>query len=122
MVLLNPVVQVFALPQFGFQCLLLLQLIPCNWISGVFINRDDSWNLSVLRSQHLTEEAGGRLSISLRTQHEVQGIARSIHRSAQVFPLPTDLDVRLVDSPQTIRWVQERANALDQSGADFSIQ
>ncbi len=67
-------------------------------------------------SQRFGEKAFGCLSISSRTQEEVQRIAIRIHCPIQVHPPLFHFDVCLIDAPRIVRDVKMWSAALLQFG------
>lgn len=66
MILLDHVIQVLALPQFGLGCqgFVCFQRFNRHRIGSIFIDANDSRRLGMSRLQHFTEKPGGGFAIS----------------------------------------------------------
>jgi hypothetical protein len=73
-------------------------------------------------SQRFGEKALGCLSISSRTQEEVQSIARRIHRPIQVHPHLFHFDIRLIDAPRVVRGLEMGLQCFSSSGVQHCTQ
>ena len=80
-ILLDEVVEVFALPQFTsiWHDPFRFQLLESFRIGRVFIHGDDARCAGMRRSQRFREEAFGRFRIAPRAQEKFQGISLRIH-------------------------------------------
>jgi hypothetical protein len=88
------------------QLSLLLQFRDHLWIRGVAIYCDDSGPLMIRSVQCLLKESLGRGGITLSGEPEVDRGAGGIHGAIQVSPVPTLANVRLVDPPRAVGWLQ----------------
>lgn len=48
--------------------------------------------------ENFAEKALNGFAITFGTQHKVERVARTVHRSIQIFPRPLDLYVRFIHS------------------------
>src|SRR5258708_39686277 len=88
MVLLDEVVEVFALPQFArvWHDPFCFQLLESLWIGRIFINGDDARSAAMRRSKRFREEAFGRFRIAPRAQEKFQGISLRIYSTIEDHP------------------------------------
>ncbi len=118
MILLDDVVQVFALAQPREAPQLASSLHVCRGtrVGRVPVHRDRTWVHRVRLGQRLAEEPLGRIGISPGGQQEVDGLAEAVDRAIQVGPGTLDLDIRLVDPPRSGAWPQVAPDALFELG------
>ena len=105
MILLDHIIQIFALPERTdwWELPLLLQCLESRRISRVLINDDDTWGGRMCGAEGLAEETLGGCGIARLTEQKVNGLTRGIDGSIEVIPLLLDLDVRLIDAIGVVR-------------------
>ena len=118
MILLDDVVQVFALaqPREAPQLARALHVGRRTWIGRVLVHRDRTWVHGVRLGQRPAEEPLGRIGISPGGQQEVDRLAEAVDRAIQVGPDTFDLDVGLVHAPGPGAWPQMAPDALFELG------
>jgi hypothetical protein len=97
MVLLDNVVEVFALSDHDLGALLPIVVLESGVVCAALVDVDDLGKAVVLDGAR--EEALRRTTIAFRGQQEVDGVPLLINRAIPIPVLAADLDVRLVQSP-----------------------
>jgi len=108
----------FALPQTATSPdgAILFQVLNGRWICAVLIDVDHPGRQVAGMSQGPTEEAFGRCSVTSGSEKEIDGLSRGIDRSIEVPLLAFHLDVRLIEAPALVGWLQMPPAALVQFG------
>src|ERR1700712_1349280 len=98
MVLLNDIVEVFALSQSreAPEFIGSLHVLHCARIGWVLVHCDRTWVDGMRLGQRLAEEPLRRSRIPLRRQQEVDRLAAAVDRAVEIGPGTLDLDVGLV--------------------------
>jgi hypothetical protein len=96
-ILLDNVVEVFALPNHNFGAVLGIGITDPGVVRAALVDVDDLGNAVVLDGAR--EEPPCRTTIAFGGQQEVDGVALLIKRAMPIPVLAADLDVRLVQSP-----------------------
>jgi len=109
----------FALPQTATSPdgAILFQVLNGRWICAVLIDVDHPGRQVAGMSQGPTEEAFGRCSVTSGSEKEIDGLSRGIDRSIEVPLLAFHLDVRLIEAPALVGWLQMPPAALVQFGS-----
>ncbi len=119
MILLDPIVEVFHLPQFSMfrKISFCFELIKCFGVGGVFVHIDHTGLAGMRSSKCLEQELLGRVCISCWAQKEIERVSFRINGSIQIHPLLFDLNVRLIDSPRVIGGIEVGPAAFLQFGS-----
>jgi len=110
MVLLDNVVEVFALPNHDFGAVLGIRLTDPGLVRSALIDVDDLGNTVVLYGT--LEKPAGSVTISFGAEQEVDGVSLLVDGTIPISVLATDLDVRIVQAP----------SLADRADAPFALQ
>src|SRR5262249_17018884 len=111
------IIEIFHLANDDRCAVLFVVALDLLFIGRTASNRDPVRH--AVAADRLSQKAQGRLLIAVLRQEKVNGLPRLIHRTIEVIPLPSDLDIRLVQAPADVHRPLAAMKRLFQQGTVF---